>query len=33
MACFPVAAYVLYWVKVGKKSIEASIVPAAEPAA
>ena len=33
MACFPVAGFVLYWVKAGKKSIEASIVPATEPAA
>ncbi|MCZ6533235.1 MAG: TRAP transporter fused permease subunit [SAR324 cluster bacterium] len=33
MACIPVAGFTLYWIKVRKKSIEASIVPATEPAA
>ena len=33
MACIPVAGFALYWLKVGKNSIETSIVPATEPAA
>ncbi|MCH7476906.1 MAG: TRAP transporter permease [SAR324 cluster bacterium] len=33
MACFPVAGFAFYWLKVGKGSMEASIVPATEPAA
>jgi len=33
IACIPVAGIALYWVKVRKKSIEATIAPATEPAA
>ncbi len=33
MGCFPVAGFAFYWLKVGKESTEAAIVPATEPAA
>jgi TRAP transporter 4TM/12TM fusion protein len=32
LACIPVAGFVLYWVKVGKKSSEAPALPITEPA-